>query len=300
MTTKPKVAPNLLAQKAVLASVFTSRWGAQRIDRDITEEVHAKHKASKDAGRYSKLLVERKDLAPVRSVRMAARDFHFHMTLPWTDKKGQRLLPSANYMKYAAAMREFQQQFEAAADEFEKNFPDMVKRAKLRLNGMFNADDYPDPAEIRKEFSFKVEILPCPDASDFRVDVAAEHLDEMRQGVEQRMREVLENTTRDTADRITDVVGKMAERPKAYKPGTGDDRAEGTFRDSLVENVRELAAVLPSFNLTGNAKLASITKKIETELCTTEPDILRDNEAVRAKVAKAADKILTDVASFMT
>jgi hypothetical protein len=90
----------------------------------------------------------------------------------------------------------------------------------------------------------------------------------------------------------------MAEKLKAFKPAQGGDRAEGIFRDSLVENVRELVAVLPSLNITGDPTLAAVAARMEA-LCRDDADELRDNAAARASVAAEADAILADVGQFL-
>ncbi len=290
--------PNLLAQKAVLAAVTISMWTARRFDRVITDETNKRHNAEANAGRYNKLLIDKNDLSPLTTIHSAARMRHYMLTQPWLDD-GSRLLSSALYMSYADEMRKFKAEFDMAAEKFAHDYPNMIERAKKRLNGMFNVADYPSADAIRQHFNFDIKIMPCPDASDFRVDIAKEHLSAMQSDVEDRMKQALAATTNDIKARIVEVVGHMSERLKAYKPSDGDNRAEGTFRDSLVENVRELVGLLPAFNLTDDPKLTAICKRMEKELCVEDADTLRTEAKVRQSVTKAADKILTDVAAFM-
>ena len=112
-------------------------------------------------------------------------------------------------------------------------------------------------------------------------------------------REALETAMRDAWQRISDAVARMVERLNAYKPGANGSRAEGIFRDSLVENIRELCAVLPSFNLTNDPQLAAVTDRMERELCAHGADDLRDSEVLRQDTAKAAESILADVAAYL-
>jgi hypothetical protein len=290
--------PNLLAQKAVIATLHVGMWTARRCDHDVTEDTNKRHNADADAGRYNKRLVHKTDISALKQIRSMARMRHYMLTQPWLDD-GSRLLPAALYMSYADEMRKLKTEYDAAVADFVKNYPNVIKRAKQRLNAMFREEDYPPLETIGSHFSFEINIMPCPDASDFRVDIAQEHISSIQDDVEDRMKSALDAAMRDTKERITEIVGHMAERLKAYKPGDEDNRAEGTFRDSLVENVRELVALLPAFNLTGDKKLDTLTKRIEKDLCTTDAQDLRDNDGARAHVAAAADKILTDVASFM-
>jgi hypothetical protein len=65
---------------------------------------------------------------------------------------------------------------------------------------------------------------------------------------------------------------EAARLPASTGPG---HRTEGTFRNSLLENLRELARRPPVFNLTGDPILANISERINAELCTYDADDLR-------------------------
>lgn len=97
-----------------------------------------------------------------------------------------------------------------------------------------------------------------------------------------------------TAHDIIEVVGHMAEKLKEYKVQPGK-----YFADSLVKNVRELAELLPAFNLTNDPKLTRLTKRIVKELCAEDASVLRKDDDVRKSVAKSADDILADVRTLL-
>lgn len=290
---------NLLSQKAVLASLNISGWTSRRLDKRVTNEVNRNHGAADDAGRYNKLLIAKPAISPLTTITSAARTTLYEMSQPWLDT-GARVLPSALYIDFTQKMRKHEADYAAAADAFVRAYPDHVAEAKLRLNGMFNPADYPDQGRVRSLFRFDVKILPCPDASDFRVDIAAEHAEDIRSDIEARMTEALEAAMKEPVERILDVVGHMAERLKAYKPAVRKgERTEGQFRDSLVENVRSLVSLLPAFNLTNDPSLATIATRIQDELCAFDAQDLRDSPKARKSVAQAAEAILVDVTDFM-
>jgi hypothetical protein len=93
---------------------------------------------------------------------------------------GARLLPSALFIDYANRIRDLKAEFHHAADEFASEFPAYVEDSKLRLGRLFSVADYPDPSDIRSSFAFDSKILPCPDADDFRIDIAEEHAADIR------------------------------------------------------------------------------------------------------------------------
>lgn len=301
---------NLLAQKAVLASLNISKWGARKRDEKVTAEVHRAHGASRDSGAYSKRLIDLANMKEIGSVYTEARNYHYRMTQPWMDD-GQRLLPTALYLEYTAEQQRLRREYEAAVAKFVEEYPSFIQKAQKSLNGLFNAHDYPRASQIASHFSFDLRILPCPDTDkdDFRIAVASEHVEDIRRDIEKRMNAVMDGTLQDSAERIQDVVGHMAERLKAYKPAEkatkgakkkkGVEKAEHTFRDSLVENVRELAALLPAFNLKNDPTMIAITERIAQCLCANDADDLRENDKLRRAVAKDADAILRDVSQFI-
>ncbi|WP_315705044.1 MULTISPECIES: hypothetical protein [unclassified Bradyrhizobium] len=290
---------NLLSQKAVLASLNITGWTTRRLDKSVTKEVNNRHGASDDAGRYNKLLIAKTATEPLTTIASRARQEFYELSQPWLDT-GARVLPSALYIDFSTKMRKHKADYDAAAEQFVRAYPDHVMEARKRLNGMFNPADYPSQSEVRKLFDLDVKIFPCPDAADFRVDIADEHAEDIRADIEARMRDALEAAMREPVERIVETVGHMAERLKAYKPAARKgERTEGLFRDSLVENVRSLAAVLPAFNLTNDPRLAAISERISRELCVVEPQKLRDDPKARKSVRLAAEAILADVNDFM-
>ena len=105
---------------------------------------------------------------------------------------------------------------------------------------------------------------------------------------------------RHSVTRVVETVGHMATRLRAYRPAERrGDRTEGAFRNSLVDNVRELARLLPAFNLTGDPILTNVSARINAELCAYDADDLRGDEVARHLIASRAESILADVQAFM-
>jgi hypothetical protein len=91
----------IITEKAMLARLKISRWGASKHDRAISEQVAVQHQADPSMGRYSKRLVARERLEEIRQIATRARHHHYENTLPWLDD-GARILPAANYFDYMA------------------------------------------------------------------------------------------------------------------------------------------------------------------------------------------------------
>lgn len=278
----PADGTSVLASRAVLARPSISQWTARKFDKTATAETIRNNGAATDAGRFNKSLLARGALADISAAVTAARTFHYAHTLPWTDD-GARILPNALYLAYADEMRKRRHDFETAVDAFVRDYPAFIDAARGRLGSMFNAEDYPEASEIRKRFAFSIGIDPIPTGADFRVEIG----DNIREDVERRVMEATTAAMRDALARVAEVVKTMAEKLAGYRPAADGRPAEGVFRDSLVQNVRDLAAVLPAFNLTDSPDFARVAAAV-AEICKPDADAFRDDDVLRKEVADKA------------
>jgi hypothetical protein len=291
--TKKQIA-SPLSRKATLVSVTISQWTARKLDKRVTEKVNRQHGASKDAGRYNKLLIEAQRLAKINGFVSQARHLHYAMTKPWCDE-GLRILPNVLHEKFAAKFREIKRGFDQAVAEFERDYPQFVEERKRALNGLFNESDYPPAEQIASKFKLDTKTFPVPDADDFRSDVLdADTVEDIRRELAETSDTVLNDAMKHSVDEIVKVVGHMSDKLHAYK---GKDRT--FFTGSLVENVRELAELLPAFNLTNDPAFAAMADRIQRELCAEDAKTLRENDKIREVVQKSADDILRDVSALL-
>jgi hypothetical protein len=292
----PKKIASPLSRKATLVAVDISQWTARKLDKRVTDKVNREHHAADDAGRYNKLLIEAKRLEAINSIVAKARRLHYTMTKPWCDE-GVRILPNVLHEKFATEFRKLKRDFDEAADEFAAGYKGFVEERRKALNGLFNANDYPPAETIREKFKLATKTFPVPEADDFRSDVLdADTVEDIKRELGETSNAVLADAMKHTAEQITTVVSHMAEKLKEYKkPG----KSRSFFSYSLVDNVRELADLLPAFNLDNDPGLDAIAKRIKKELCVEDAETLRNDDNVRKSVAKSADDILKDVSSLL-
>jgi hypothetical protein len=275
------------------------------MDKRVTAKTNRDHHACEDAGRYHKRLIAKERLEKINGLVGAARRLHYTYTKPWFDE-GVRILPNVLHEKFASEFRKLKREFDEAADEFCCDYPQFVEERKTALNGMFDASDYPSPDQIRDKFKLDTKTFPVPEADDFRSDVLdADTVEDIRRELAETKDAVLTDAFKHTVEQIIDLVGHMSEKLNGYKNANGKKskvtgKSERSFFfPSLVDNVRELADLLPAFNLTNDPRLDAITKRIKSELCVEDSVVLRKNETIRKSVAKSADDILRDVESLL-
>jgi hypothetical protein len=285
-----------ITKRAMLVSLNIQQWMGSKHDKKVSQEVADNHQSDVAMGRFQKLLVAKESLAALRQITCDARHEHYNRTLPWADG-GSRILSSTGYFDYAAKMRAYQSAWDVAVADFVAEYPQMVKEARARLNGLFNKADYPDPSRMLRKFSFAFNVLPMPTANDFRVELGDAETARVRAEIEEAVNESLRIAMADVWERVRDVVARMSERLTAYS--CTDKGVANPFRDSLVSNIRDLVAMLPSLNVADDQKLTKITKQLDADLCKFSADELRENDSAREKTATAAAAILKQMEDFI-
>lgn len=277
-----------LTDRAMLINLTITTWNAHRFDKQVTADVEVTHGNARGMGRYNKKLVGESEAGlKLKIITGEARQFHYMYTLPWSTA-GVRILPSAAFMTYADHMRHYKQEFDQAASEFTRDYANLKLKAQTLLGKLYNEEDY--PVTIAEKFLFRWSVLPLPDAGDFRVHLATEEIDLIKAQITDEVQDATAGAMKEVWQRLYEHVSKMAERLTI---------PDAVFRNSLVENLRDLCKLLPLLNLTNDAQLAQLGVEVNTRLNAYDPDELRDNKVQRAKIAADALDIQRRMASFM-
>ena len=291
-------ASSYLASRAVIVMLQTPHWTGRRLDRKITDEINEAKNAAADAGRYNKSLLPKEALDPITKIIGETRNEFNRRTLPWIDT-GARIMASEAHMAHQRWVGSQERKFWAAVDTFLAAYPGYVAQAPARLSGVFDASDYPDVSELRTKFGWKMETLPVPTSNDFRAAMSEAQAEHIRLQIEET---VLRNTNKAVSDvyrRVAEVTERMVDRLNAYKPAKNKgQKTEGTFRDSLVENVRDLIDVLPQLNITGDPALTAMMGRLRS-LVQHDAETLRNDPIKRRDVAAEAQAIFDSISGYI-
>ena len=234
----------------------------------------------------------------IGKVQNASRTTHNTLTLPWNDD-GARIISAETYETYSKTMRQYRKEMEKAVEAFLADYANHVKQAKKDLGKMFREDDYPTKEFVQGKFGFDVEITPVPTARDFRAKISDKDSAAIAADIERRNRAKLDAAIKDVWERISKVTEKMIDKLDNYKPREGLKDVDGIFRDSLVENIRDLAGLMPSLNITGDPALKKIHRDILDGLCKYDAKDLRDDAKIRSQTSKKAKAIYDKVSQYL-
>ena len=277
-----------LNDRALLVQLSVSQWTARKYDKKATQEVASSHGVQSAVGRYNKSLLPMNDLLDrVHKKTTHVRTKFYENTLPW-GIEGTMMLPTSNYLQFMTDFRKEKSEWQYLVDQFVGNYDQLRLDAKRLLGSLYNDADYPDENEIARKFKMDMAIFPVP-STDFRVSIASDELTRIQQDVERRVQEAQTVAMKEVWDRLYDRVKHMAEKladPKAI------------FRDTMVENTKELCALLPRLNFMDDPNLEQLRLQVEGALL-KHPDALRNDPDLRRDTAAEAKAIMDKMSVFM-
>jgi len=279
----------ILAKKAMIATLSTSCWSARKTDKEATEELLTAKSAEKQAGSFSKALIDKKHLKDIREILNTMKKFHNTNTLPWNNDGG-RLLPSAKHSDYSTFLRKCKRDLETAVDIFVAGFDTFVADASFMLNDLYCSADYPHSSEVKSKFSMEADFSKVPESADFRVDIPEFEQKKICQQIEGRVEQQHAESMGKIWKRIHRTLEHMHEK-------LSDE--DSIFRNTLVENMDQLVSVLPDLNILEDADLQAMTDELKNNLCGFNADDLRKDKDLRKDVAKASNDMLAKVGMFM-
>jgi hypothetical protein len=278
-----------LTDRALLVQLAISQWTARKFDRRTTEAVAQANNVSDVVGRYNKALLPLNNtLARIHKHTAAIRQEFYKNTLPW-GLEGSRILPTENYLSFMQEFRNHKYKWQTLVDEFCDNYGSAKAQAQQVLGTLYDPNDYPDEHAIRNKFSLDMAVFPVP-TNDFRVELSDGELASIQQDIEARVQSASQQAMRDVWERLYEKVTHISNK-------LSDPSA--IFRDSMVENARELCALLPKLNFADDPDLEAMRVDVERKLVSHHPDALRNDPILRADTAKEASAMARKMEIFM-
>ncbi len=279
-----------IAKNAMRVNLTLGSWQGYRLDKEASRRVTQEAGAEQDAARVNKHLVPREALKGIVTASGTIRTHFYAKTLPWSDN-GDRLLTRKLYTDFIESHSLLVDAFNAEVETFlSTTYPETMQRAEFRMGDLFDTSDYPSPYELRRKFYVNLDIDAVVEAGDFRVEMDAGAIDEIRDAIEQ--------TTNERIGRaMTDVWTRLADTLSHFATKMGD--ADAIFRDSTIHNLQEIVDLLPALNLMDDPELERMRVQVAGLISGVTPKELRANPKVRADISTEAQDILADMGGFL-
>jgi hypothetical protein len=266
-----------------------SVWTANKLDKSATEKVVSDNAAVQNAAQVRKNLMAgttlRKDIADYAA---GCRLWHNTRTLPWADK-GARLLSTSLFMDYKSEANVRRDTFNKMVDTFIQQYPSLVQTSNNYLGTLFNPEDYPSVDEVRDKFGFRLVFSPVPESGDFRLQVAEQDLNDLRQQYESNFNDRLAEAMREPWDRLHKLLTGMSEK---LTDVDGEDESKKRYHDTLITNAQSLCSLLTHLNVTKDAKLEQARRDLELTMLGADIDAIKESPEVRKGMKDKLDAIL--------
>ena len=272
-----------LTNRALLVSLNISQWAARKLDKEETRQLAVRHGTLEGAARVNKsLLPTSKALDAIHKKTGHIRTEFYKRSLGW-GQEGVRIIKSEGYLDFVKEFSTQKNEFNNLVTTFVAEYPAAQQEAQALLGPMYKAEDYPDALTIHQRFNMDIGFFPVPTASDWRISLADDEITDLQKQIEARVMESQASAMKEAWQRIADVVTKAHERLSD---------PDNIFRDSLVDNARELCDILPSLNIADDPEMEKIRQALQGSLCTTTPEALRTDMTARSHVNAALKDIM--------
>ena len=266
-------------------SLHISAWNGAKLDVRATTETLVAKRADRDAGRFTKLLVEKNRLAPVMYAHNKARKDFQRLTLPFAH--GMGIVSGAMFDEFRTTMVADRAAFDAAADTFaDVAYPLALAEASQRLGALYDAAEFPSQAAVRRKFAFKLRIMPISAPAEMKLNAVFG-------GVEQQLREeYAAQLDEQLAEAQADVWRRVLEPTVKFVEAM---QGGGVFKASTVQNMQEMAELAPRMLVQNDPVLQALCDRLRTATFGLTADGLRADEAERATAAANVAQIAADM-----
>ena len=206
----------------------------------------------------------------------AARSCHYEQSLPWDDQ-GSRLLTVANYERYTGLLDGLRERMVRERARFIEDYDDNIDQARLDLGRLFRIEDYPSKEALQGKFAIRYRIVPGAGRRPLHGEARLRrHRRGSKRDIEQQIEERLHDAVGDLYRRLGEAVERVSERLQE-----GEDGKPLVFRNSMIENIRDLVDVVPRLNIFGDDRLARLCQVVKDRIAHADPDTLRPIAAIQ-------------------
>ena len=281
----------MLSDRAMIANLTIKTWAAKKYDDKITEDITTNKGIRKSVIRATKVLLPNDpQLKRIKQARQNLRGYHYEHTLPWEWKTTQ-LLPGEFFMEYTKTIATLISDFEREVDAFcdPVYYNNAIQAASIELKDTFCHQDYPLPGQIRDHFTASIAYSPVPSAGDFRVDIQAEEIADLKAAWTIKEGDITRKCTEHLWTKLHNMMEHAQERLSDPK---------NVFHDTLPANIKDFTDILSKMNIGEDFDLDAIGKEAAT-IGGLEPQDLRDDPGLRRAAANTSQSVLDKIKKQM-
>jgi hypothetical protein len=288
-----------LSERAMIVELSVHLPQRSKHEKGLSAEIAHAHGTDSEMTKVTKQLFAKQSVKRLSSAATALRIFWESKTLSWG--RGKRILPSDLYFDCMMQHGALACEFALARAEFLDDLDAIKAEAQRRLNGTYNESDYPSAERLEQRIGIELDVYALPDERDWRVSLG----DDEEQRIKDQIADATERRTaemiRELWGRVYDVVGHpdkglLGKLERYTEDGAG--KVIATFRDSALQNLRDVVDVLGPLNITHDPELESMRQRLAAGLCQQEAEALRDSQPLRESAIDECKAVLDTMRFF--
>lgn len=287
-----------IAGNFMLVKVGLRKWSGKQVDRSLSQELENSKAAKSGSLKTVKNLLAGADdeLREVNSALDSIRTFTYNRTLPWATSsdgamRGPRLLPVKDTVDFLKDYKALVAHYQVAKQAFLDVYDSRRQQALANLGGAGNPADYPTVQEIDSQFNVDIDLGVVPAVNDFsRLPIPADTAHMLGQRMASKQEQAIHNAMNDLFKRMLESVQRMA-----TQLGKHADEGNARLYKTMVQNVRDINALLKAANVSGNEQLRELAERIESDLCPHDVEVYKANPGLAKQVSEKATLIAGDI-----
>jgi hypothetical protein len=289
-----------LSEKAFLVKISVGEFSTARNDEELGGVALRSISASSRAGLFLKHRFDPSspEYRDCLSAHRAVRQISERLTSPWADG-GYRVITSDLFPRWKSETDKGLEAANKALDALILALPRIKSETSSFLSAGYRESEFPSESEVRSKFWVSRTFQPLPNTTDWRLSVGEDEAKWIRQEAQETYQLQFEQAQQAAVLRLKEAVGHMAKKLGEYTVDPATGKTKGVFRDSMVENIRELVQTLPYLNLTEDREFDRAISACREYLCAHDPDVLRQSPAIRANVQEQANEILAGLSGLI-
>lgn len=275
-----------IRNQVMLGRLRFASWAGEIKDTTSSRKIEQDNNAVEGASKAKKVLFPGvAKLEQIKKLQAACRTWYHGITVPWEDG-GARAYSAARHFELMTDIGDWMRRHDQLVADFVLEYPTLYAEQQFRLNHMFDPKDYPPPGEIADKFGMFFTVRPISNAEDIRVveGLTDQEVDRLVTEAKQQEQEQVQAAVQNAYDKLHAVMNAMASKLAIPIGEKGS-----IFRDSLIENIKDLAGIMPGLNITHDPKLDELMAKAY-QLTEYSPDDLK-SPGPRAKAQKQAQAV---------
>jgi len=283
-----------ISSAAMLVEFGVSCWDTVKKDKAATNAIANGTGAAKGSVEGRKDIMSNEKLKAIRTHGANVRNqIHYKLTLPWSDL-GLRLLPTSRQFEYVQKMSGAEQEHDTLVEDFLLSYDFDVSQGQANANAqdlasLWCAEDYPPVDVLRGKFKWRCIMSPLAESGDFRLDIAAEAQDVIKQQYETHYANVVQAAMGDLWKRVHDNLTTLLSN-LALKDGETDAKGNqvfGRMSESVFQTAKDMIGMLRDYNLTGDTQMTATANRLDDLLYGMNTEVIKGSETLR--IDKAAE-----------